>query len=87
MSGVTPGLQQYPPPVERLNLQDLDYSPLSTPRTVDSTSLAVNSTLKTIDSTPGVRTSYEQGEATLGEKIVSIRDKLKEFETNKKRLR
>ncbi|KAK3095944.1 hypothetical protein FSP39_021123 [Pinctada imbricata] len=71
-------------PVERLNLQGLDYSPLSTPRTVDSAFLAVQSTLKTIDSTPS---DDLRAEESLGEKIVKIRDRLKEFETNKRRLR
>lgn len=68
-----------------------DFSPLSTPRTVDSTSLAVRSMIQTIDSTSGI-TGAPQGindihSLPLSEQIIRIRNQLKSFEQQKKKLR
>lgn len=68
-----------------------DFSPLSTPRTVDSTSLAVRSMIQTIDSTSGF-TGAPHGindihSLPLSEQIIRIRNQLKSFEQQKKKLR
>ncbi|XP_062588757.1 protein SFI1 homolog [Saccostrea cucullata] len=68
-----------------------DISPLSTPRTVDSTSLAVRSMIRTIDSTAGIPEApgrvNDQETLPLTEQIVRIRNQLKSFEQQKKKLR
>ncbi|XP_022344687.2 protein SFI1 homolog [Crassostrea virginica] len=68
-----------------------DFSPLSTPRTVDSTSLAVRSMIQTIDSTSGFpgapHRETEMHSLPLSEQIIRIRNQLKSFEQQKKKLR
>ncbi|XP_061186254.1 protein SFI1 homolog [Saccostrea echinata] len=68
-----------------------DVSPLSTPRTVDSTSLAVRSMIQTIDSTAGIPEApsrvNDQQTIPLSEQIVRIRNQLKSFEQQKRKLR
>lgn len=68
-----------------------DISPLSTPRTIDSTVLAVRSMIQTIDSTadiPEVPHRVNDGQnLPLSEQIIRIRNQLKGFEQQKRKLR
>lgn len=78
-------------PDHEIPASQCDFSPMSTPRTVDSTSLAVRSMIQTIDSTSGI-TGAPQGindihSLPLSEQIIRIRNQLKSFEQQKKKLR